>query len=67
MGRTEAALIFEAMSGYCVSTTAYISIHKYVQNCDFTHHHSMCAGLIDKFGTPEQRKHYLPKLASMEV
>lgn len=26
----------------------------------------MCCGLIDKFGTPEQRKKFLPPLTSME-
>jgi isobutyryl-CoA dehydrogenase len=26
----------------------------------------MCAGLIDTFGTPEQRQKYLPALCSME-
>ena len=28
LGRTEASIIFEALSQGCVSTTAYISIHK---------------------------------------
>jgi alkylation response protein AidB-like acyl-CoA dehydrogenase len=30
LSRFDAALIFEALSEACVSTTAYISIHKYV-------------------------------------
>jgi len=29
LGRIEASLIFEALSTGCVSTSAYISIHKY--------------------------------------
>lgn len=29
LGRIEASLIFEALSRGCVSTSAYISIHKY--------------------------------------
>jgi alkylation response protein AidB-like acyl-CoA dehydrogenase len=29
LGRLEAAVIFEALATACVSTTAYISIHKY--------------------------------------
>jgi hypothetical protein len=28
LGRVDAAVIFEALSSACVSTTAYISIHK---------------------------------------
>jgi len=55
LGRLEAAVVFEALSTACVSTTAYISIH------------NMCCGLIDKFGTPEQREKFLPRLCSMEL
>lgn len=29
LGRTDASVIFEALAQGCVSTTAYISIHKY--------------------------------------
>jgi alkylation response protein AidB-like acyl-CoA dehydrogenase len=36
LSRMDAAIIFEALSTACVSTTAYISIHKYVLNlCTF--------------------------------
>eukprot|EP01116_Phalansterium_solitarium_P019240 TRINITY_DN5310_c0_g1_i1.p2 TRINITY_DN5310_c0_g1~~TRINITY_DN5310_c0_g1_i1.p2 ORF type:complete len:438 (-),score=133.67 TRINITY_DN5310_c0_g1_i1:262-1533(-) len=52
--RLDAAVIFEALSGACVSTTAYISIH------------NMCCGLIDVFGTEAQRQHFLPGLTSMK-
>lgn len=30
LGRVDASIIFEALAQGCVSTTAYISIHKYV-------------------------------------
>jgi len=55
LGRLDAALIFEALSTACVSTTAYISIH------------NMCCGIIDSFGNDHQRKTYLPRLCSMEL
>src|SRR5690349_18477366 len=38
LGRLQAAVIFEALASSCVSTTAYLSIHKYVlvpPMCDF--------------------------------
>jgi len=44
LGRLEAAIIFEALSMGCTSTTAYITIH------------NMCAGMIDRYGTDEQRQ-----------
>jgi hypothetical protein len=37
------------------STTAYLSIH------------NMVAWMMDAYGTQQQRKHYGPALASMEV
>eukprot|EP01114_Cavostelium_apophysatum_P001889 TRINITY_DN1165_c0_g1_i2.p2 TRINITY_DN1165_c0_g1~~TRINITY_DN1165_c0_g1_i2.p2 ORF type:complete len:422 (-),score=98.51 TRINITY_DN1165_c0_g1_i2:13-1278(-) len=54
LSRVDAAVIFEALSGADVSTTAYISIH------------NMCCGLIDTFGNEDQRKKFLPKLTSMQ-
>jgi len=54
LNRLDAAIIFEALSSGCVSTTAYISIH------------NMCCGLIDTFGSQEQRQKYLPSLTSMK-
>jgi len=36
LGRMEASVIFEALSQGCVSTSAYISIHKY--SCIIVHH-----------------------------
>lgn len=34
LSRLEASVIFEALSTGCVSTTAYLSIHKYVNICE---------------------------------
>ncbi|MBL8670934.1 MAG: acyl-CoA dehydrogenase family protein, partial [Alphaproteobacteria bacterium] len=52
--RLDAAIIFEELAAACVSTTAYITIH------------NMATWMIDRFGTIEQRKRFVPKLASME-
>jgi len=52
--RLEAAIIFEALSEGCVSTTAYISIH------------NMVCWMIDNFGSEEQRAKYVPLLSTME-
>lgn len=54
LGRKDAAVIFEALSTGCVSTTAYLTIH------------NMCAWMVDSFGTEEQRQKHLPSLVSME-
>jgi alkylation response protein AidB-like acyl-CoA dehydrogenase len=52
--RLDASIIFEALSEGCVSTAAYISIH------------NMCAWMIDEFGDEEQKKKWIPQLASMD-
>ena len=52
--RLDAALIFEALSAGCPTVAAYISIH------------NMCAWMIDRYGSPEQRAGWLPPLCSME-
>jgi len=52
--RLDAALIFEALSTGCPTVAAYISIH------------NMCAWMIDRYGSDEQRQRFLPKLCSME-
>jgi len=52
--RLDAALIIEALATGCPTVSAYISIH------------NMCAGMIDRYGSAEQRAKYLPKLCSME-
>eukprot|EP01132_Coremiostelium_polycephalum_P006059 gene6059-7547_t len=54
LSRFDATLILEALASADVSTSAYISIH------------NMCAGLIDQYGTEEQRQKYLPSLVKME-
>ena len=55
LSRFEAALIFEALSGGCTSTAAYMTIH------------NMASWMIDSFGSAEQRAKYLPLLTSMEL
>ncbi len=52
--RLDAALIFEALSTGCPTVAAYISIH------------NMCAWMIDRYGSDEQRQNFLPKLCTME-
>ena len=54
LSRLDAAVIFEALSTGCPTVAAYISIH------------NMCAWMIDRYGSDEQRHKYLPKLCSME-
>ncbi|NQY95680.1 MAG: acyl-CoA dehydrogenase family protein [Henriciella sp.] len=55
LGRLDAALIFEQLSYGDVSTAAFISIH------------NMASWMIDRFGSDDQRKAWLPKLTSMEL
>lgn len=54
LSRLDAALIFEALSTGCPTVAAYISIH------------NMCAWMIDRYGSQEQRETFLPKLCTME-
>ena len=53
--RFDAALIFEELAAGCTPTAAYISIH------------NMASWMIDRFGTDEQRRKWLPKLTRMEL
>ena len=53
--RLDAALIFEELSAGCTATAAYISIH------------NMASWMIDRFGSDEQRRKWLPKLTTMEL
>ena len=53
--RLDAALIFEGLATGCPSISAYISIH------------NMCAWMIDRFGSNEQRGRFLPDLCSMQT
>jgi hypothetical protein len=54
LGRLEAALIFEALAGGCPTVAAYLSIH------------NMCASIVDRYGTDEQRQSLLPGLCRMD-
>ena len=54
LGRLDAALIFEAMSYGCPSTSAFISIH------------NMASWMIDRFGGQEVKQKYLPSMITME-
>ncbi len=54
LSRLDAAIIFEELAQGCTSTAAYMSIH------------NMATWMIDGFGGDPQRKHFLPKLCSME-
>ncbi len=53
--RFDAALIFEELSAGCTATAAYISIH------------NMASWMIDRFGSDEQRRKWLPKLTRMDT
>ena len=52
--RLDAALIFEALATGCPTISAYISIH------------NMAAWMIDRFGSGEQRRTWVPGLCTME-
>jgi len=52
--RLDAVRIFEALAAADPTIAAFLSIH------------NMCAWMVDSFGTDEQRKTLVPKLASME-
>ncbi|UPK73926.1 acyl-CoA dehydrogenase family protein [Nocardioidaceae bacterium SCSIO 66511] len=53
LSRLEAALIIEGLAYGCPSVASYISIH------------NMVAGMIDRYGSDEQRRRWLPDLCSM--
>lgn len=54
LSRLDAAIIFEELSWGCTSTAAYLSIH------------NMASWMIDRFGSDELRRRFLPKLTTME-
>ena len=54
LSRLDAAVIFEELATGCTSTAAYISIH------------NMAAWMIDRFGSDDQRRAFLPRLMTME-
>lgn len=55
LSRLDGVRIFEQLAMADPTTAAFLSIH------------NMCAWMIDSFGTAEQRKDWVPRLASMEV
>src|SRR5690349_24096737 len=55
LSRLTGTLIFEALATGCPTTSAFMSIH------------TMDAGLIEVFGSEEQRRQWLPKLCVMEL
>ena len=55
LSRLDGTLVFEALSMACPSVASFLSIH------------NMCGGMIDRFGTPENRARWLPRLCSMET
>ena len=55
LSREDNTVIIEALASGCVGTTAMLTIH------------NMCGGMIDRFGTEEQRAEWLPKLTSLEM
>ncbi|PGH57634.1 acyl-CoA dehydrogenase [Azospirillum palustre] len=54
LSRFDAVVIFEALSQGCPTIASYISIH------------NMVAGMVDNFGSDEQKAHWLPKLCTMD-
>ncbi len=55
LSRLDASLVFEALSYGDVSTAAFLSIH------------NMASWMIDRFGSEELRRKYLPSLTTMEL
>ena len=53
--RLDAVRIFEQLAAADPTTAAFLSIH------------NMCAWMVDRYGTHEQRKAWVPRLASMEA
>ncbi|MDY6995645.1 MAG: acyl-CoA dehydrogenase family protein [Actinomycetota bacterium] len=53
--RIDAVRIFEKLATADPTVAAFLSIH------------NMCAWMVDSFGTPEQRKTWVPRLASMDA
>lgn len=53
--RLDAAIIIEALATGCPAVASFVSIH------------NMCSGMIDRYGTDEQRQRLLPKLLTMET
>jgi alkylation response protein AidB-like acyl-CoA dehydrogenase len=54
LSRLDAAIIFEELAHGCPSTAAFVTIH------------NMVTWMIDRFGEPEQRRRFIPDLATMK-
>ena len=54
MSRLDAAIVFEELASGCTSTAAFLSIH------------NMASWMIDRYGSDEQRKRFLPQLTTMQ-
>lgn len=54
LSRLDATLVFEALAMACPAVGSFLSIH------------NMCGGMIDKFGTPEDKGRWLPDLCRMD-
>ncbi|WP_397423022.1 isobutyryl-CoA dehydrogenase [Phenylobacterium sp.] len=55
LSRLDAAIVFEQLSYGDVSTAAFMSIH------------NMASWMIDRFGSEDLRRRYLPRLTNMEL
>jgi len=55
LGRLDASIVFEQLSYGDVSTAAFMSIH------------NMASWMIDRFGSEDLRRRYLPRLTTMEL
>ena len=55
LSRLDASIVFEQLSYGDVSTAAFISIH------------TMASWMIDRFGSEDLRRRYLPRLTTMEL
>ena len=55
LSRLDATLVFEALAMGCPSVSAFLSIH------------NMCGGMIDRYGDPETRARWLPRLCQMDL
>jgi alkylation response protein AidB-like acyl-CoA dehydrogenase len=55
LSRLDAALVFEALAMACPAVSSFLSIH------------NMVAGMVDRYGSAEQKADLLPRLCGMEV
>lgn len=55
LSRLDGTFVFEALGAGCPSIAAYVSIH------------NMCAAMIDRYGSPDQRTRWLPGLVAMDL